>query len=215
MQHCFNAWWNHGSCNPCGVVKQVIFALALHVSTLSEIVDAGDITSCCCNHENQTIAAESMVLFALLSLAMMLQLLKTSLTQLKARDCAIISTPRDTLRQLVYSSCPCLYVRRCFTDDILKFSVNTAIDDARKAMTNSRHRFPVINENGTCWPNQRSWVFLNPRKKHVILVDHNEHTQAVDGLEQVRSWGGGHRRISSVRLTQLPLETSCYCTPPK
>ncbi len=39
---------------------------------------------------------------------------------------------------------------RMLTDDILALSVNTAIVDARKAMTNSRHRFfPVINENGT------------------------------------------------------------------
>ena len=107
---------------------------------------------------------------------------------------------------------------KMLTDDILKFSVNTAIDDARKEMTNSRHRFfPVINENGTFAGLISGPGLLNPRKKHVILVDHNERTQAVDGLEQAEIMEiVDHHRIGSIEtsnpITFRNVPVGCTCT---
>ena len=100
-------------------------------------------------------------------------------------NCAIIATPYDTYAasRLISMSIP---VRaKMHPEGIVKFSVNTSIDDARKTMASSRHRFfPVIDEDGKYRGLASATSLLTAKKKHVILVDHNERSQAVEGLEQ-------------------------------
>ncbi len=74
-------------------MSRAIFVGTFSASALSEIVDAGDIIVAAGNHENQTIKADTA--FALLSLC------DAPIAQdvlHKKRDCAIIGTPRDTLK---------------------------------------------------------------------------------------------------------------------
>ena len=202
--------------DPQGVVKQGNIRVGTSASALSEIVDAGDIIVVAGNHENQTIAVEHGASCLIVSCDA--PIAQDVIDLAKKRDCAIISTPRDTFEvaRLLIMSMP---VReKMLTDDILKFSVNTAIDDARKAMTNSRHRFfPVINENGTFAGLISGPGLLNPRKKHVILVDHNERAQAVDGLEQAEIMEiVDHHRIGSIEtsnpITFRNVPVGCTCT---
>ena len=64
------------------------------------------------------------------------------------------------------------------------FSVNTPVEDARKVMASVRHRyFPVLDENGRYCGVISRRNLLNVHRKQVIMVDHNERGQAVDGLE--------------------------------
>ena len=100
--------------------------------------------------------------------------------------CTVISTPYDTFAaaRLISMSIP---VRAIMlpADKVLRFSINTTVDDARKTITQSRHRFfPVIDEEGSYVGLVSTPNLLSVNKKHVILVDHNERSQAVDGLEQ-------------------------------
>ena len=68
---------------------------------------------------------------------------------------------------------------------LLKFSVNTPIEDARKVMASVRHRyFPILDENGKYCGVVSRRNLLNLHRKQLILVDHNERQQAVDGLEE-------------------------------
>ena len=132
--------------------------------------------------------------------------------------CAIITTPYDTYAaaRLVSMSIP---VRaKMLSEGILKVSVNTAIDDARKMMARSRHRFfPVIDENSKYVGLVSSPNLLSAKKKHVILVDHNERSQSVEGLEQAEIMEIiDHHRIGSIE-TEGPayfrnMPVGCTCT---
>ena len=119
--------------------------------------------------------------------------------------CAIITTPYDTYAaaRLISMSIP--VSAKMHTDGIMKFSVNTNIDDARKTMATSRHRFfPVIDEDGKYTGLASATNLLTAKKKHVILVDHNERSQAVEGLEQAEIMEiVDHHRIGSIE-TEAP-----------
>lgn len=132
--------------------------------------------------------------------------------------CTIITTPYDTYAtaRLICMSCP---VRaRMLTDDILKFSVNTAIDDAQKVMAQSKHRyFPVIDEEGHYAGMVSTPNLLTIKRKHVILVDHNERSQAVEGLEQAEIMEIiDHHRIGTIEtsgpVTFRNMPVGCTCT---
>ena len=104
----------------------------------------------------------------------------------KENDCAVISTPYDTFSaaRLVSMTTP-VASKMLDQDKVLSFSVNTTVDEARKTITESRHRFfPVLDEDGHYVGMVSTPNLLDVNPKHVILVDHNERSQAVDGLEQ-------------------------------
>ena len=70
-------------------------------------------------------------------------------------------------------------------DDIVKFTLVTPVSDVTRVMTKVRHRyFPVLDEDGKyCgMVSRRNIIAL--RKRRIILVDHNEATQAVEGFDQ-------------------------------
>ena len=70
-------------------------------------------------------------------------------------------------------------------DDIVKFTLVTPVSDVTRVMTKVRHRyFPVLDGDGKyCgMVSRRNIIAL--RKRRIILVDHNEATQAVEGFDQ-------------------------------
>ena len=132
--------------------------------------------------------------------------------------CSIITTPYDTYAaaRLISMSIP---VRsKMLSENILKVSVNTAIDDARKMMAKSRHRyFPVIDEDSRYVGLISSPNLLAAKKKHVILVDHNERSQSVEGLEQAEIVEIiDHHRIGSIETSSPAyfrnMPVGCTCT---
>ena len=74
------------------------------------------------------------------------------------------------------------------------------MDDIRDTMAKKRYRdFPILdwNENYFGMISRRS--LLGARKKKLILVDHNELTQAVDGMEEAEIIEIiDHHRIGSI-----------------
>ncbi len=110
---------------------------------------------------------------------------RTILARAKEKGCSVITTPYDSYAaaRLISTAAPVRHFMR--RDDLLKFSVNTPIEDARKIMASVRHRyFPILDEKGCYCGVVSRRNLLNLHRKQVILVDHNERTQAVDGLEQ-------------------------------
>lgn len=118
----------------------------------------------------------------------------------KRHGCAIIATPYDTYAasRLICMSIP--VSAKMHRDGIVKLSVNTSVDDAKKTIASSRHRFfPVIDEEGKYKGLVSTPSLLTAKKKHVILVDHNERSQAVEGLEQAEIMEIiDHHRIGSI-----------------
>lgn len=103
----------------------------------------------------------------------------------RERGCDVFVTPYDTYNaaRLINTAIPVGFVM-CRGDTMQKFSVNTPIEDAVNLMSKVRFRyFPVLDEKGKYKGVVSRRNFLNLHKKQVILVDHNEKLQAVDGLE--------------------------------
>jgi manganese-dependent inorganic pyrophosphatase len=133
--------------------------------------------------------------------------------------CAVITTPYSTYAaaRLISMSTP-VRAKMLPAKDVLSFSVNSTVDDARKTITQSRHRFfPVLDEDGRYAGLVSTPNLLNVNKKHIILVDHNERSQAVDGLEQaVIMEIVDHHRIGSIETSAPAMfrnePVGCTCT---
>ena len=98
----------------------------------------------------------------------------------------IISTPLSARRvsRLIYQATP--VERICETAGIVSFHLNDYLDDVQEIMLKSRHHsYPVLDENDRVVGALARYHMLRPRRKQVVLVDHNEATQSVPGLEQV------------------------------
>ena len=110
---------------------------------------------------------------------------KSILARAREKGCSIITTPYDSYAaaRLISTAAPVRHFMR--RANLLKFSVNTPIEDARKVMASVRHRyFPILDEKGQYCGVVSRRNLLNLHRKQIILVDHNEPAQAVDGLDQ-------------------------------
>ena len=100
-------------------------------------------------------------------------------------DTCIISTPHDACRaaRLIYHAIP--VCRVCRKDDIAHFHLDDYIDDVREVVLQSRFRsYPILDENDKVVGTLARFHLLRPRRKRVVLVDHNEAAQSVPGLDQ-------------------------------
>lgn len=97
----------------------------------------------------------------------------------------IISTPYDTYTcaRLINQSIPVSVVMKT---DVLSFKPTDLVSDIRDAIAETRYRnYPVV-ENGKLVGLINRDQLINPEREQIILVDHNEKTQAVDGIEEAR-----------------------------
>lgn len=100
-------------------------------------------------------------------------------------QCVLITTEYDTftVARLIHQSMPIRQFMK--TDDIISFELDDYVDDVRDIMKTVRHRdFPILDENRHYVGMVSRRLLLNMQKKRVILVDHNEKSQAVDGIDQ-------------------------------
>lgn len=98
--------------------------------------------------------------------------------------CTIISSPHDTytVARLINQSMPISYFMR--TENLITFCTEDFTDTIRDVMAKKRHRdFPVLDKNGEYIGMISRRNLLNMAHKRVVLVDHNEKSQAVDGIE--------------------------------
>ncbi len=106
------------------------------------------------------------------------------LRTLETETC-LISTPYDAYRTMRLI-CHALPVSRiCKQDDLVSFHLDDYIDDVRETVLKSRFRsYPILNEDEQVVGTLSRFHLLRPRRKRVVLVDHNEASQSVRGLEQ-------------------------------
>ena len=104
--------------------------------------------------------------------------------QAENHGCKIISTPHDTftVARLINQSLPISYFMR--SRKLVTFHLDDFTEDVQAVMAKERHRyFPVLDESERFAGMISRRNFLGAQKKQVILVDHNEKSQAVKGLE--------------------------------
>ena len=110
--------------------------------------------------------------------------LPENLRQLETDTC-IISTPYDTYRavRLLFQAIPAGGV--CRTKDLECFHLTDYIDDVKEVVLQSRYRsYPILNAEEKVVGTLSRYHILKPRRKRVVLVDHNEAAQSVPGLDQ-------------------------------
>lgn len=101
------------------------------------------------------------------------------------RDVVIITTPHDTftVARLINQSIPVKHFMK--KEGIAVFHTEDYVEDIKQEMTRKRTRdFPVLDKKGNYYGLISSRRLMDVWKKQVILVDHNEKTQAVDGIEE-------------------------------
>ena len=116
---------------------------------------------------------------------------------------AVMTAPCDTYAagKLISQCAPISYYMT--RDDIMKFTLVTPVADVTRVMAKVRHRyFPILDEEGKyCGMISRRNI-INLRKRRIILVDHNEATQAVEGFDQAEILEIiDHHRIGSLQTS--------------
>ncbi len=100
------------------------------------------------------------------------------------RGCTVMTTPYDTYTaaRLVNQSIPISYFMK--TEGLITFELDDYIDEIKEVMASKRHRdFPILDKNGKYKGMISRRNLLGAKGKRLILVDHNERTQAVEGME--------------------------------
>ncbi|MDO6354441.1 putative manganese-dependent inorganic diphosphatase [Caloramator sp. CAR-1] len=102
----------------------------------------------------------------------------------KQNNCIIINTPNDTYTtaRLINQSIPVKYVMT--TENIISFHIDDFVDEIRDKMLQTRYRsYPVLDENNKIYGFISRYHLISQKKKQVILVDHNERSQTVHGID--------------------------------
>ncbi len=98
--------------------------------------------------------------------------------------CTIMRSPHDTytVARLINQSMPVSYFMT--RENIVSFRTDAFTEDVRAVMAKLRYRdFPIEDKKGRFVGMISRRNLLNVDKKKIIMVDHNEQSQAVDGLE--------------------------------
>jgi len=110
--------------------------------------------------------------------------LDPELRELPTQTC-IIATPYDAYRaaRLIFQSAP--IGRICRTEDLVCFHLDDRVDEVKELVLKFReHCYPILDEEERVVGVLTRYHLLRPRRKRVVLVDHNEASQSVPGLDE-------------------------------
>ena len=128
------------------------------------------------------------------------------LLEMETETC-IISTPFDAY-QVVRLICHSLPISRIGkSQNLVCFHLDDYIDDVKNTVLESRFRsYPILDENERIVGSLGRHHLLRPRRKQVILMDHNEKAQSVQGLDQANIL----EIIDHHRLADIQTKTPIY-----
>ena len=150
---------------------------------LENTVEKGDIVILTNRYESQLCAIEKEA--SLLIICNGSKVGRTIQRIAEEMGVAIMSAPVDTYAagKLISQCAPISYYMT--RSDIMKFTLVTPVADVTRVMAKVRHRyFPILDEDGKYCGMVSRRNIINLQKRRIILVDHNEATQAVEGFDQ-------------------------------
>lgn len=162
--------------------KGKVIVAAMQPDSIDEVIEDGDIVICGDRTDAQNAILNSNA--SLMILTGNHEVSEEVADRAKEVNCSIIVTPYDTFTaaRLIPQSIPISYAMK--KDGILSFKTCDFIDDVREVMLDTRYRsYPVVDENNRVIGNLSRYHLISRNKKKVILVDHNERSQSVNGLE--------------------------------
>ena len=128
--------------------------------------------------------------------------LSEELRSMPTKTC-IISTSFDAYRaaRLIFQSTP--IGRICRTEDLVCFHLEDRLDEVKEQVLKFReHCYPILDESEKVVGVLTRYHLLRPRRKRVVLVDHNEAAQSVPGLEEAEILEIiDHHRLADIQTT--------------
>lgn len=168
---------------------------------LENTVEKGDIVILTNRYESQLCAIEKEA--SLLIICNGSKVGRTIQRIAEEMGVAIMSAPVDTYAagKLISQCAPISYYMT--RSDIMKFTLVTPVADVTRVMAKVRHRyFPILDEDGKYCGMVSRRNIINLQKRRIILVDHNETTQAVEGFDQAEILEIiDHHRIGSLETS--------------
>ena len=175
---------------------------AFHPDTMENYIEKDDLVILGNRAEDQLCAIEANASCLIVCLGAKVG--KTIQKLAEERNQVIISTPYDsfTVARLIHQSIPIKYFMK--KDNLVIFRSDDFTDKIKDIMTKTRYRaFPVVNTRGKYIGTVSRRNFMSIKKKQLILVDHNERSQAVDNIEEAEILEIlDHHRIGSLETFQ-------------
>ena len=189
--------------NPHGYfVRGKVVIGAAHPDQLGEFLEEDDLVILGDRHEDHLCAIEQNV-------SCIIVCNHTEVTQdireaAEKNQCVIIQSALDTfsVARLINQSIPVKHIMK--KDNLITFQTDDYTDNIKDIMVKNRHRaFPVVNKHGKYIGTVSRRNLLGMKKKQLILVDHNEKTQAVDNIDSAEILEIiDHHRLGSLETLQ-------------
>lgn len=169
-----------GDPDACFTKGKVVVAAA-NPDVMEEFIDENDLVLLGNRYESQLCAIELKAGCIVIGLGA-----KVSRTIKKIAEdagCTIIASPLDTYTcaKLINQAVPVKHIMR--KDNLITFDQNELVADVKAAVAKHRIRyFPILDDDNRYLGMISQRNLLNIERQKVILVDHNEKGQAVDGI---------------------------------
>ncbi len=160
---------------------EVVIAAA-NPDVMEDYIHEGDMVILGNRYESQLCAIEMNA--ACIVVCMNAKVSRTIQKLAQEHNCSIIVTPHDTftVARMINQSMPISHFMK--QSGLITFKLTEKTEDIKGIMGQKRYRdFPILDleDNYIGMISRRN--LLNLRKKRVILVDHNEASQTVDGID--------------------------------
>lgn len=159
-----------------------IVTAAMNPESTSSVVEKGDVVICGDREDTQLAVLDCGA--SLMIVTGNHTVSEEIIEKAKSSSCSILSTPYDsfTASRLITQSIPVSYVMT--KDNIISFSTEDFVDEIKDVMLETRYRsYPVVDKYNKVLGTVSRYHLISQNRKKVILVDHNERTQSVHGLE--------------------------------
>ena len=177
------------SAKPINIPKEMrpfkgkVLVLAMEPEVIKDYIEEFDVVICGNRKDVQELAIKNNV--SLMIVTGNVDLDPEIIDLAIQKNVTLITTPHETFTtsRLITQSIPISFVMT--RDNIILFSNDDIVDDVRAMMSQTRFRsYPVTDDNNKVIGLISRYHLISSTKKKVILVDHNERSQSVDGLEE-------------------------------
>lgn len=171
-----------GNAQDCVTRGKVLIAAA-NPDLMEDYIAEDDIVILGDRYESQLCAIEMNA--SCLIICMDAEVSPSILQLAEEKGCAIMKTGYDTFitARLLNQSIPISHFM--VRDNLITFRLDDFVEDIKPIMSRQRHRdFPVLDNKDRFIGMLSRHSLIDMDKKKMILVDHNEKSQAVDGISE-------------------------------
>jgi manganese-dependent inorganic pyrophosphatase len=162
-------------------MKGKVVIAAAHPSVIEDNIDQGDLVLLGSNTDVQRYAIDHGA--GCIVICVGSKVTPSIRMRAQAAGCTVIVSPMDmyACAKLIIQAMPVSHVMR--KDEIITFNLDDLVTEVKATVSKLRIRyFPVLDNGGNYVGMISQRNLLDIDKQRVILVDHNERGQAVDGL---------------------------------